>query len=361
MRDEVLSACHDEPTSGHLGYSRTLARVSEAYYWPGLSASVKQYVKSCRECQRRKSPPSKPAGLLQPIDPPHKPFDQVGMDILGPFPLSSDGNKWVIVATDYLTRYAETQAIPRATASEVAQFFMCHIVLRHGAPSTVITDRGTAFTAQLIDEVFRLSNTRHRTTTAYHPQSNGLTERLNKTVTNMISMYIDVQHKTWDRILPYVTFAYNTAVQETTRFTPFRLLYGREVQTMLDAMLPCEGADQLTTDAEEFAERAEETRQLARLHIGQQQQVDARRYNMRHNDVSYSPGDQVWVWTPVRRRGLSEKLLSRYFGPYKVLRRVSDVNYEVVPDATSSRWVQRKQPTSDIVHVVRMKPYFARS
>ena len=117
-------------------------------------------------------------------------------------------------------------------------------------------------------------------------------------------MYIDVQHKTWDRILPYVTFAYNTAVQETTRFTPFRLVYGREVQTMLDAMLPCQDADLLTTDAEEFAERPEEARQLARLHIGQQKQADARRYNIRHRDLSYNPGDQVWVWTPVRRRGL---------------------------------------------------------
>ena len=112
MRDDVLFAYHDEPTSGHLGFSRTLARVGESYYWPGLTASVKQYVKSCRECQRRKTPSRKPAGLLQPIDPPLKPFDQVGMDILGPFPLSTDGNKWVIVATDYLTRYAETEAIP---------------------------------------------------------------------------------------------------------------------------------------------------------------------------------------------------------------------------------------------------------
>lgn len=138
----------------------------------------------------------------------------------------------------------------------------------------------------------------------------------------MIAMYIDVEHKTWDRIVPivpYVTFAYNTAVQVITRFTPFRLLYGREVQTMLDSMLPCQDADEFATDAGEFAERAEEARQLARLHIGQQQQqqADARRYNIRHREVSCNPGDQVWAWTPVRRRGLSEKLLSRYFGPIK--------------------------------------------
>lgn len=129
MRDDVLFACHDEPTSGHLGFSRTLAKVSERYYWSGLSASVKQYVKGCRECQRRKKPSVKPAALLQPTEATCMPFDQAGMDILGPFPLSADGNKWVIIATDYLTPYAETQAIPRATASEVAQFFMRHLVV----------------------------------------------------------------------------------------------------------------------------------------------------------------------------------------------------------------------------------------
>lgn len=178
-------------------------------------------MKSCCECQRRKAPSLNPSGLLQLIEPPRAPFDQVGMDIIGLFPLSADSNKWVIVSTDYLTRYAETQAIPRATASEVAQFFTRHIVLWHGAPSTVITDRGTAFTAQMMDEVFDLSNTRHRKTTAYHSQSNGLTKRLNKTITDMISVYIDVQHKTWDRILPYVTFAYDTAAQETMQLCNF--------------------------------------------------------------------------------------------------------------------------------------------
>lgn len=303
MRDDILLACHDEPTSGHLGSSRTLARVRQAYYWPKLSTSVKRYVKSCHECQRRKSPPLKPAGLLQPIAPPRAPFDQIGIDLLGPFPLSSAGNKWIVVATDYLTRYAETKALQRATAADVAQFFIDQIVLRHGAPSYVITDRGTAFTAQLIEDVFKLSYTSHRKTTAYHPQTNGLTERLNKTIADMLSMYADVQHKTWDQVLPYVTFAYNSAIQETTRFTPFRLVYGREVQTMLDAMLPHDYDALLTPDAEQFTQYAEEARQLARLHITQQQSVDARRYNLRHRQVEYHPGDQVWVWTPVRRRG----------------------------------------------------------
>ncbi|KAM7288282.1 Transposon Ty3-I Gag-Pol polyprotein [Ixodes scapularis] len=358
LREEIFQACHDDPTSGHLGYSRTLARIREKYYWPKLPKTVHLYTRSCHECQRRKKPPTRPAGLLQPISPPTTPFQQIGMDLLGPFPPSTSGNRWIIVATDYLTRYAETKALPSGTAVEVAKFFIESIVLRHGAPEVLITDRGSSFMAQLTQEILRLSHTSHRRTTAYHPQTNGLTERLNKTIADMISMYVDVEHKTWDEVLPYVTFAYNTAVQETTGVTPFQLVHGRKVTTMLDAMLPHEPSDNESDDAQAVAQRAEEVRQLARLMIQDQQRVDAGRYNLRRRDVHFQPGDRVWVWTPIRRRGLSEKLLKRYFGPYKVLRRLGELNYEVMPDGT--RTSSRRPPRPEVVHVVRLKPYYAR-
>ncbi|KAM7294021.1 uncharacterized protein ISCGN_023568 [Ixodes scapularis] len=109
LQEEIFQACHDDPTAGHLGYSRTLARIREKYYWPKLAKTVHHYTRSCHECQRRKKPPTRPAGLLQPIAPPSAPFQQIGMDLLGPFPPSTQGNRWIIVATDYLTRYAETK------------------------------------------------------------------------------------------------------------------------------------------------------------------------------------------------------------------------------------------------------------
>lgn len=124
-------------------------------------------------------------------------------------------------------------------------------------------------------------------------------------------MYVDVRHKTWDKILPYIMFD-----AETTQFLPFCLVYGRNVQTMLDAMLPCYQSDELSPDTEEYAQYIEEARQLAHVNISHQQGTDAGHYNLRHRDVAYYPSDQVWVWTPIRRPGLSENLLSRYFGPY---------------------------------------------
>ena len=280
------------------------------------------------------------------------------MDLLGPFPTSRSENRWIVVATHYMSRYSGIAALPKGTAQEVAKFFIHQVVLRHGAPEVLITDRGTAFTAELMQGVLHYSNTDHRRTTAYHPQTNGLTERLNKMMADMLSMYVDVEHKTWDEILPYVTFAYNTAIQETTQMTPFELVYGRQPTTMLDAMLPHVDDDDLNADVQGYLQRAEEARQLARVRTTEQQLVDAGRYNLRRRDAEYRPGDLVWVWTPIRRRGLSEKLLRRYFGPYKIQRRVGQLVYEVVPEGDYGTSRRRMRP--EVVHVVRLKPYYCR-
>lgn len=201
MRGGILAACYEEPTPGHYGHSRILARVRQQYYWPRLSTSLHRYVKGCRECQRRKTPLVKAAGLVQPIASPRTPFDFVGMNLLGLLRLSPSGIKWIIVATDHLNCYAETKVLPRGTACKVAKFLVHHIVLRDGCPSCVITDRGGSFTAQMIEDMLKLSCRSHRKITAYHPQTNELTERLNKAIAEMLSIYVDVQHKTWEDIL----------------------------------------------------------------------------------------------------------------------------------------------------------------
>ncbi|GFV92518.1 transposon Ty3-I Gag-Pol polyprotein [Trichonephila clavipes] len=166
-------------------------------------------------------------------------------------------------------------------------------------------------------------------------------------------MYVDVEQKNWDEILPFVTFAYNTAKQETTGFTPFYLLHGREAETTLDTMLPFCPNDFDDNNITKIAARAEESRQLARVHTLRAQDKDRRRYDSKHQMVSYAPGDLVWVYTPVRKVGLSEKLFRRYFGPYQVLRRLSAVNYEVQDFDPASR----KRKLREVVHVLRMKPY----
>ncbi|GFV00277.1 transposon Tf2-9 polyprotein [Trichonephila clavipes] len=309
--------------------------------------NVVRYVMHCRECQRRKSVPQRPPGRLVPIPPAIAPFHRIGIDLLGRFPKSAHGNKWIIVCTYYSTRYAITKALPTAEVDEIAKFLLEEIVLRHGAPRVIITDRGAVFRSRLVSSLVDLCNIDHRFTTAYHPQTNGLTERFNKTLADMLSMYVDVEQKNWDEILPFVTFAYNTAKQETTGFTPFYLLHGREAETTLDTMLPFCPNDFDDNNITKIAARAEESRQLARVHTLRAQDKDRRRYDSKHQMVSYAPGDLVWVYTPVRKVGLSEKLLSQ------VLRRLSAVTYAVQDFDPASR----KRELREVVHVLRRKPY----
>ncbi|XP_055944510.1 uncharacterized protein LOC129975469 [Argiope bruennichi] len=156
----------------------------------------------------------------------------------------------------------------------------------------------------------------------------------------MLSMYVDVEQKNWDQILPFVTFAYNTAKQDTTGFTPFYLLHGREAETPLGTMFPlCPHEFSQEDDyVSHLINKAEESRQLARARTVEAQKKDRRHYDSKHRMVAYEPGDL---------------LLKRYFGPYQVLRRLYDVTYEVADFDPSSR---RRKP-KEVVHVLRMKPY----
>lgn len=353
LRPGLLKYFHDAPTSGHLGFAKTFDRIRRRYHWPRLYRSVRQYVGHCRECQRRKHMPQQPPGHLIPIPPAVSPFQRIGIDLLGRFPKSTNGNKWIIVCTDYLTRYAVTKAVPTAEAPEIAQFLVDDIILKHGAPRVMISDRGKVFQSRLVSEVILRCNITHRMTTAYHPQTNGLTERFNKTLADMLSMYVDVEQRDWDTILPFVTFAYNTAKQDTTGFTPFFLVHGREAETTMDTLFPFQPDDVEADYVKQLITRTEEARQLARIRTLDAQDKDRTRYNAKHRPVTYKPGDLVWIFTPVRKVGLSEKLLKRYFGPYRVLRHLSDVTYEVEDGDPTSRRQQRRQ----VVHVLRMKPY----
>ncbi|GFS49318.1 transposon Ty3-I Gag-Pol polyprotein [Trichonephila inaurata madagascariensis] len=151
--------------------------------------------------KERKSIPQRPPGRLVPIPPAIAPFHRIEIDLLGRFPKSAHGNKWIIVCTDYSTRYEITKAL--STADEIAKFLLEEIVLRHGAPRVIIIDRGAFFRSRLVSSLVDLCNIDHRFTTAYHPQTNGLTESFNKTLADMLSMYVDAEQKNWDEILPF--------------------------------------------------------------------------------------------------------------------------------------------------------------
>ncbi|UYV79051.1 K02A2.6-like [Cordylochernes scorpioides] len=354
LRMEILSDLHDAPTAGHLGFAKTYDRVKRRFYWPGLYRSVKRYVGHCQDCQRRKGVPQLPPGYLKPIPPPDSPFQKVGIDLLGRFPISQGKNKWIVVCTDYLTKYAVTQSLRSGEAQEIAKFLLEDVLLKHGAPREIVMDRGRNFQSKLLQELTNKCGIKKKTTTAYHPQTNGLTERLNRTISDMLSMYMDLDQKNWDEMLPFITFAYNTAKQESTGFTPFFLIHGREAETTLDTIFPYSSSPEGEEFIQNLGTRAEEARQIARHHIFKAQETNKTNYDARHTGKIYEPGDLVWIFIPIRRVGFSEKLLRRYFGPFRVTKKISDVTYEVEAVCEQGR----RQKKRDTVHIFRMKPYY---
>ena len=162
-----------------------------------------------------------------------EPFRRIAMDIVGPLPRSSSGKRYILVIYDYATRYPEAIALRTIDANAVAEALLSFFA-RVGVPEEILTDQGTNFTSQLMREVYRFLHTKPIKTTPYHPQTDGLVERFNGTLKAMLKKTAAEEGKDWDRLLPYLLFAYREVPQASTGFSPFELVYGRNVRGPLD-------------------------------------------------------------------------------------------------------------------------------
>ncbi|UYV80953.1 K02A2.6-like, partial [Cordylochernes scorpioides] len=309
---EIMKEYHNHMSNGHLGVARTMYRIKSKYFWPSMLKDVSEFVRTCHLCQSRKGSNQLPSGLLQPIPPANFPFERIGIDFVGPLPSTKNRKKWIIVLSDYYTRYAETRAVSEATVKEVSKFLVEDIFLRHGAPQYLISDRGSQFTSNLMKEVMKTCKIKHCFTTSYHPQTNGLTERLNRTLINMLSMYVNTDQKNWDEILPFITHAYNTTIQETTGYSPFFLMFGREPTSLLDDRNISVDIDK--DDYDEYIkhhlEKINRTRKLVINNTIKTQERMKKNYDKKHMERSYEPGELVAVWTPIRKIGKNQPLIN---------------------------------------------------
>ena len=236
MTREILQSFHDDPTGGHLSRDKMLGKIRARYYWPNLDDDVKQHCRRCLECQKLKPPPILPVAPMHPIEC-SRPFELVSMDICGPYPISDRGNRYILVITDHFTKWVEAYPIPNQEAVTVG-FCFESFVNTFGYPDIVLTDQGRNFESALIKEMCARLKIDKRTTSAYHPQCNGQTERFNRTMNAMLAQYVSANQKDWDVWIPSVLFAYRTAVHDSTGFSPYKLLFGREPKQPIDYQFP---------------------------------------------------------------------------------------------------------------------------
>lgn len=260
------------------------------------------------------------------------------MDIVGPLPRSSSGKRYILVICDYATRYPEAVALRTIDANAVAEELLSFFA-RVGVPEEILTDQGTNFTSQLLKEVYRLLHIQPIKTTPYHPQTDGLVERFNGTLKAMLRKTA-AEGKDWDRLLPYLLFAYREVPQASTGFSPFELVYGRNVRGPLDILkesweASARSPESVVSYVMTVQERLEKLRDIVHENLEHAQRTQKQWYDRNSRQREFSPGDQVLILLPTS----SNKLLAEWRGPYPVLRKamapypvlrkVSDVTYEV--------------------------------
>ena len=234
-RRTALTQYHDSKTSGHLGVTKTLTKLRQRYYWPGMQSDVRSYIAGCDKCSRKKGFQQTRRAPMQ-IAQSYAPMDRIATDILGELPATSAGNRYILVVSDYYTKWTESFPMPNMEAETVAKLIVEQVIARFGVPSVIHSDQGPQYESRLFSSVCELLGIQKTHTTPYHPKSDGMVERFNKTLCTMLSAYVSDHHRDWDEYLPYVMMAYRSAEQETTGCTPNRLMLGREVTTPLDIM-----------------------------------------------------------------------------------------------------------------------------
>ena len=265
--------------------------------------NIREYVKSCDACQRRGKPQRK--SELNPIEV-HTPFYQIGIDFVGPLPKTKRGNRYIIVAMDYLTKWPEAKAVSNATAEETEKFIYEDIICRHGCPQIILTDRGTHFNNQLIKGLMERFNIKHLLSSPYHPQTNGLVERFNRTLCESLAKLVS-QSNEWDNLVPPVLFAYRTSKQSTTKIPPFYLTYGRDATLPTDK--PSINEKDLPNRLTCLVDELPQYRVNVKQRIDQQQTKQKEYHDQQiHNPIEFQIGDKVLLYRAETDKHYSGKL-----------------------------------------------------
>uniref|UniRef100_A0A8C6PUR3 Integrase catalytic domain-containing protein n=1 Tax=Nothobranchius furzeri TaxID=105023 RepID=A0A8C6PUR3_NOTFU len=307
---------------------------------------VRMWVKECVDCGSRKTQGVQPLAPLQPsvIS---RPFECIAVDILGPLPEMGCRNKYIMVVGDYFSKWTKAFPLPNQEARSIAKVLAEEWACRFGVPRSLHSDQGRNFESTLFQDLCRLLQIHKSRTSPYHPQSDGLVERFNRTLLAMLSLFVEDDQLNWDSLLSAKT----TSVHASTAVTPYKVLFSREIVLPLDIMLGV-GKQESFSLANEYVAKLQDTLSTVVEAVKQHQaRASARQkesYDLRANFQFYSEGGEVWVRNKTRKWGVCPKLQRWYKGPYKVVERITEVLYRLVPIQGGPECV---------VHFNRFKPF----
>ena len=327
IRRDIVTIYHDTPANGaHFGRDKTLDKIRCRYYWPNMTADIRNYVQSCLQCSANNALRQKPPGHLKPIAPPGGVWELLTMDFHGPIsPTSRRGNRYIIALTDVLSKFVIAQAVPDCTAHTAARFLQEEVVCKYGTPKCILTDNGTHFTAALMNSLFQRLGIVHLYSTPYHPQTNGQIERFNGTMDAKIAALSNNCRSDWDEQLPFVIFNYNASPHSTTKTTPFELMHGRVPVFPFDVQNPMVSIPDDPHFSHTLRNHISNLTRIAHSNITGAQRQYKSRFDSHRSNPEYAVNDVVLVRTVHPRR----KFDVRYEGPYMILQRLAEKTYRV--------------------------------
>ena len=329
LRVKIISEAHDTPISGHVGVVKTIENVKRRFFWAKMNQDIKAYVTTCYQCQINKASNQLPSGLLQPLAIPNRSWEQVSMDFIMPLPKSKAGHDAILVVVDKLSKMAHyiptTSAV---TAPQVAQIFFKEIVRLHGVPSSIVSDRDPRFTSNFWKSLWKLMGTKLAMSTAYHPQTDGQTERANRTLEDMLRAFVNWEQDDWDVYLPAAEIAYNNSIQASTGFTPFYLNYGQHPNLPLTHASRSNETD--NPAAEDSYKNIAISLMVAKDNLENAIRRQSHYANQHRRDVKFQENDWVLLSTAnLQTFGRTRKLTPKYAGPYRIKQVISDTAYKL--------------------------------
>ena len=291
LREDIIKAHHDAPTSGHPGREKTRELITRNYWWPRMMWDIKSYVKGCDKCQRTKAHRNKPNAPLQPHDAPSKPWEVVSVDLIGELPESAGYNAICIFVDRFSKQIHAVPTNTSLTATGTAQLYRDHIFRLHGWPRKFIHDRGTQFESRFMKEFYKLLNIEGNPSTAYHPQTDGQTERINQEIKQYLRIFINFYQNNWSDWLALAEFSYNDKVHSATGYSPFFINHGYHPH---DGVSPGRTAKNVAVDT--FVTAMDKVRDEAKAALTKARDLMKRYYDQRQGKaMDYKAGDLVWL------------------------------------------------------------------
>jgi hypothetical protein len=349
-KEVMLYRFHSSIEGMHLGVAKVTNSLLNICWWAGLRKDVERYITQCDSCTQIKNPHRR-------IKVPMKtqfaqfPLETVSTDIAGPFPITKRGNKWILVIIDAFTRYADIIAMPDARAETVARVLVEEWITRYGISVNLLSDQGANYMSEVLKKVNNMFEIKHKRTTPYHPATNGLSERLIKTVKFCLASVVDTEQVLWDTYLCFIRMVINQSWHASTNASPAKLFFGREMMTPTKLLLPKAPVTPLGEGEypEMLQNRMQYIWQKAREYMAISKEAQKHYYDRKLVPADIDVGSRVMKYSPRGKAGLATKLLHHWIGPY-VVSRITDTNAWIRP-------ISKPFMESTCIHLNMLKKY----